>query len=1055
MNSEKNFYVLKSSAGSGKTYALVKYYLRLALQTENPSYYKQILAITFTNAAAKEMKERVISRLRDFSDDNKVPLKEKPLFEELQQELGIPAHELAHRASQCLVHMLHNYGMIGISTIDSFTHKIVRSFARDLRLHPDFSIEMDTRAFAQKIVDQCLDTVGTDEDLTAYLQQFTFENFEDEKGMRVRQALEDVSMQLFNEDAQDILPILSEFSLQDFQDIRDRAKTALQKFEASIIAPAQKAVDLINNHQLFPANFPHKGQGNANVFFNLAQGVIARPSKRFANDDDGVNRWTTKSGDKAITATIKVIEEDLETLRTEIMTIFNHKSFKTYLLRKEVYKVIYSMGMLARLSQIGIALKEEENTLLISDFHTIISEIVKDSPAPFIYERIGERFNHILFDEFQDTSGLQWNNFLPLIENTLSKGHFNLIVGDGKQAIYRWRNGKAEQFVALPELLGPQLPERRQALAHAYEKGVLSHNYRSNRTIIRFNNSLFGFLKEKPNFSFIKDVYEDHEQEVVHDEEGYAEVAFLEAKKNQGSTASGEEHNEEENVDQEFIQLIVKKVKEALADGYRPGDIAILTRRAGKEAGPIANALFQEKIEVVTKESFLLQNSAKVRLIMAMMRFTIQPDHLYSGISIWQNLAILLPEKYDLKTLVEKYSTTQRHTVVPNIDAFLEAEYPQALLIGQVRSSLEMAESIIRCFQLEKDAFVEFLLDHLTRLSSQRDYSLQETIQWWEDNQEKLYTSTQESTDKVNIMTIHKSKGLQFPVVIYPRFYAAQNERKFWASMNEEEFGISKILLGTKSGKLDGEYADEFYHEIEQFNLDNINLMYVATTRAEDRLYVILDKTKDDLSKSVLEFANAQLEAKGEVFSLGEKKTSKLNPTQPEKAIPINGSFKPNIHSVQLRYTYLKENQAADQQQRLLGSIIHECLSFILVPADIQFALTQIKPRYAAIQDFQWAEIATQLLEITEHPGFRPWFTAGLRLMNEQEIILPSGHPIRPDRIITYDSHWEIVDFKTGARSKKHFEQVKNYMDQAAIISGKPVKGYLLYTSEKEVVAVE
>lgn len=1046
MKSGKNFFVLKSSAGSGKTYALVKYYLILALQSDNPAYYRHILAITFTNAAAKEMKERVIGRLKDFSNENAIPENQKSLFDELCNELHVQPHQLALRAKNCLVHMLHNYSMIGISTIDSFTHKIVRSFARDLRLHPDFNIEMDSGAFAQKIVDQCLDTVGTDEELTAYLKQFTFENFEDEKGLKVRPALEEVSKQLFNEDAQDVLPILENYSLEDFQNIRDGLKKQIKNFDSALTALGNQALELIAQQGLEGSDFAYKGSGTYSIFKKLSEGNFEIPGKRFTEESN--NRWYTKTAKGPALEAIQSIEDQLESFRLKIITIFDSSEFKEYLLRKEVIKVIYSMGMLSRLAKIGKAIKEEENTLLISDFQTIINEIVSDSPAPFIYERVGERYNHILFDEFQDTSGLQWNNFLPLIENALSKAQFNLIVGDGKQAIYRWRNGKAEQFVSLPELLGHHLPERRQALQHAYEKGVLTHNYRSYRTIIRFNNELFEFLKQSETFQSISEVYEDHLQEMVKDKEGYVEIASV--PKPEKNTASPDD----DSIDSDIIGLVVEKVKDALADGYLPGDIAILTRRAGKEAGPIAKALHENEIGVVTKESFLLNNSAKVRLIMAFMKYIFQNDHLYSKVSIWQNLCILHPEKFDLKQLVAEYSEIKHHTVVPNIELFLEKHYPEAQKIEQIRSSIEMAEAIIQCFQLEKDAFVEFLLDNLTRLTTQRDFSIIETLEWWEERQESLYTSTQESEDKVNIMTIHKSKGLQFPVVIYPRIHAGGNERKFWATVDEEITGVPKALLSTKAAKYSPDKPIELKQEIHQHNLDQVNLLYVATTRAEERLYVILDSTKDEVSKSIESFAQSAMTTDNSKYTLGEKNKVVTQKATPQKGMVISGKVQPNIHSVQLRYTYLKDNIEADQEQRINGSIIHECLSHIAVPADIAASIEKVKPKFPAIQEIKWREIAEQLLQIVDHPAVRHWFNKEVKLLNEQEIILTSGHPIRPDRIIQGEDYWQVIDFKTGQPSNSYLKQVKNYMEQVHFISGKPVKGFLLYTANMDIQEV-
>ena len=1033
MNSLKNFYVLKSSAGSGKTYALVKYYLQLALQSESPYYYKHILAITFTNAAAKEMKERVIERLREFSDAKKLEESKKGLFNEIAEALQLQPHELEHRARQCLVHMLHNYGLIAISTIDSFTHKIVRSFARDLRLHPDFNIEMDINAFSEKIVDACLDAIGSDDELTTYLQQFTLENYEDEKGMKVRAALEDVSRQLYNEDAKDVLPTLEHLSLQDFRTLQQKLKKDIAVFDEKIKAPALAAIELIRSKNLEISDFAYGKSGAVSVFFKFADDNFEMGT-RFTNPRSSTSRWWSRSGNKDAIERIQELEEQLEAYRSIMVELFTSDEKKSVEVKRAAVKVVYSMGMLARLSTIAQQIKEEENTILINDFQTIINEIVNDSPAPFIYERVGERYNHILFDEFQDTSGMQWNNFLPLIENALSKGSFNLIVGDGKQAIYRWRNGKAEQFVSLPELLGNHPPERRQALQHNYEKGILSANYRSAKNIISFNNSFFDFVQSDPNMSFIQKVYEDQAQEEKRDRTGYVEVKI---------TA-----NKEGSVRDQFIQDIVSNVRSVLDQGYLPGDIAILTRKAGKEAGPIAKALLEVGIEVVTRESFLLSNSAKVKLIMAYIRFLCQPDHLYSNVSIWQNLCVLYPEKFELKKLVASYTIPHDRTLLPDIQRFLEAYYPSALEIGLLRSPIEIAESTITCFGLTKDPFVEFLMDHLTRLSTQKDLSLQQVTEWWEERQHTLYTSSQESNQKVNIMTIHKSKGLQFPVVIYPRFGTKDPARTLWLDVDKEELGIEKILYSQGKNKVEDGMTEGMIADIENSALDQINLCYVATTRPEEQLYIVIeqDRNVDATSKLIIAFAESKMTSTDGVYSMGEKQGPVSKKIHPLVTKEIDGTLKPNIHSVQLRYTFLKDKIISQQEQRLLGTVIHECLSMIKTPVDIPRAIQLILPKYPTIQQSQREDIAAELRRIVDHELLRKWFSAEVEMYNEQEIILPNGHPIRPDRIIISENEWEVIDFKTGAPSNKHHSQVKNYVLEVEKISGKKVKGYLVYT---------
>ncbi|MFY7708189.1 MAG: UvrD-helicase domain-containing protein [Flavobacteriales bacterium] len=1037
----KNFYVLKSSAGSGKTYALVKFYLQLALGTKDHTYYKHILAITFTNAAAAEMKERVIMRLKEFSALPNPSAEPNQLFEEIKEKLAIPDHELRIRAEKTLVHMLHNYGLIGISTIDSFTHRIVRSFARDLRLHPDFTIEMDTAAFNERIVDTVLDQIGSNPELTTYLEKFALENFESEKSFKIRGNLEDVCYQLGNEESIAALKEIETMSLDDFERIRKQLLSLLRSFENKLEEPCKSAIAASEAAGLAITDYSYKSASAFSYFHKILGGTVESPGKRFRETVNKPNSWFAAKVPAAIKLKTDQVLPTLNDCAAEVLAIIDSPEFENYKIAEKAVNVVYSMGMLAKLALVARELKEEENLVLIQDFQKIISEIVNDNPAPFIYERVGERYNHILFDEFQDTSGLQWNNFLPLIENALSKGHFNLIVGDGKQAIYRWRNGKAEQFVKLPELLGDQLPERRQAIKYNYEKGLLKKNFRSSRAIIRFNNGLYKNYEEGGLLLLAKDVYLDQAQEEVKEIEGYVEV-FINPEEKKLKT-------------EQSLGYIVSTVQQCIADGYDPGDIAILTRKGGKDAGPISAALFQAGIQVVTKESFLLANSPKVKLVMAFLKYMTQPDHLYSRVSIWQNLCLIFPEKFNLRQLTETYSIRLEKQIIPDTILFFEKEYPNIGEVNMLLSAIEIAETTIRLFGLEKDVFLEFLCDHLTRLSTQKDYSLQEICEWWEDQREKLYISAQEGNDKVNIMTIHKSKGLQFPVVIYPRFSGKDNANEIWLDVDPEIFGLSKFIYKNSKTTIHEDMPHAVKQDIEMTTLDKLNLCYVATTRPEERLYILIEeKGADSISKEIMAQASKTMTASGSHYVIGEKSEPQRRRRQPQSVLLIDGQIKPNVHSAQLRYTVLKEKILEHQEQRLLGTIIHECLSYITLPVDIDQAIKKVMPRYPMFNSSQYPKLAQELLRICDHPSLRAWFSAGVKIFNEREIILPNGMPIRPDRVVIGENGWEVIDFKTGARSKKHLDQIRQYRDELEKISGQPTKGFLVYTDEMEIVPV-
>lgn len=1057
MTAQKNFYVLKSSAGSGKTYALVSHYLKLALGSQDPSYYRHILAITFTNAAAAEMKERVIQALTNFKDNKH----SSPLFTSTAEELKLQPHELQYRAEQCLSHMLHHYGLIAISTIDSFTHKIVRSFARDLRLHPDFSIEMDIRAFNEKVVDTTLDAVGSDDEITNYLEQFTLENFEEEKGGKVRSALEEIAQQLHNEDAKPVIEILERLPLDDFSQLRKKWKAQIDVFESKLVQIGERALQLADEQGLTLSDFAYGKTGPFNTFYKFINREFALPGVRFSGENE--NRWVSKSTKPDILQRIQSIQDQLEILKDEAMKLFQNGAFAQYKLEQQAVKVAYSMGMLSRLARVANQLKQEENLILINDFQTIIAEIVNDSPAPFIYERVGERFNHILFDEFQDTSGLQWNNFLPLIENALSKGHFNLIVGDGKQAIYRWRNGKAEQFVRLPEIETNQLPERKQALKNNYQEGLLTKNFRSAKNIILFNNAFYRIFETEQSFGLINEVYKNQSQEIHKTKEGYVSIqAIPDVEKNKTKLR------------ETTLQQVVQTVQECLADGYLPGDIAILTRKGGKEAGPIAGALHQINIGVVTKESFLLSNSVKVKLVMSFLRYLSQPDHLYSRVSIWQQLCVLYPEQFQLRELTLNWSIHHERSTLPDTEKFLINFFPDYQHISVLRSPVEIGESIITLFKLEKDTYLEFLLDHLTRLSMSKELSLQEISAWWDDHKDNLYISAQEGNDKVNIMTIHKSKGLQFPVVIYPRFASREMNRDVWIDVDESQMGISKILYSHRKSTHDVDNPPAINEDIDMHLMDQINLCYVATTRAEERLYIIIEKRDMDIaSKKLLEFISAPTakstahqsqsntaeaktkssnkkdnETSHEInsFEIGVKERNEIHSHTHQALEYIDGKNHPTQSSLRMRFTATRERIGESQDKRIMGNLIHECLSHITVPADIERAISKVLPRYPMISSTRKSEIATRLLAICEDPELRKWFSDDKKIFSEREIILSNGEIIRPDRFVIEKQACYILDFKTGEPRESDQQQIDRYCKELSQITGLPAYGKIRYS---------
>ena len=495
-----NFTVYKSSAGSGKTYTLVREYLKLVL-TE-PHKFRHILAITFTNKAANEMKQRIINSLKEISDFSSFSgsIAVKFMLPELEKETGLDRNSISENAGKVLELILHNYSDFAICTIDSFVHRIIRSFAFDLHLPLNFEVEVDTDDLIAKVIDILISNVGTDEKLTRMLINFTQSKTDDEKSWHIENDLTEIAKILTKEDGQIHIEKLKKLNLDDFSQINRQVNTIIRRFENTLTDYAKDADNLIKSkgipHQAF-----YRGSSGICKYFEYL--VNKRFDKVLPNsyviktiEED---KWYSGKANTNEKAAIDEIKENIR-LAYERITEYIDKHYPKYVILNEIRKNLYPVAVLNEIEKVMDDYKSENNIVLISEFNKRIADIVLSEPVPFIYERLGEKYKHFLIDEFQDTSVLQWLNLLPLIDNSLSEGNFNMVVGDGKQAIYRWRSGEVEQFAKLPKIYkkkdDPVLIQREQSLERNYQPEVLEHNYRSKAEIVNFNNDFFAEISE-------------------------------------------------------------------------------------------------------------------------------------------------------------------------------------------------------------------------------------------------------------------------------------------------------------------------------------------------------------------------------------------------------------------------------------------------------------------------------------------------------------------------------------------------------------------------------
>jgi ATP-dependent exoDNAse (exonuclease V) beta subunit len=477
------FQVYNASAGSGKTFTLVKQYLKVLLTSSDLFMFQKVLAITFTNKAAGEMKERVLSNLEAFAEGD-----ENDLLKIILSETALEATLIKERSKKILEAILQNYSAFSITTIDSFTHKIIKSFAYDLGLSLNFEVEMDAISLLNEAVDVLISKIGTDKKLTNLLIDYSLDKTDDDKSWDISKDLNDFARVLLNEEDVKHFRALAHKELDDFFELKNRLQKANKEIEREYKVFGTEVLSFIEASGAQILDFAQSGEcpkhfQKLTKLRSLKSDDLKFDGRLDKTIEEGKNLYAGKVN-ASIKDTVEGISEQLRLYYYQSKDLYS-RTYSNYLLNKITLKSIIPLAVLNNINSELNTIKEDNNIRLNAEFNQLISDNIKDEPAPYIYERIGQRFQHYFIDEMQDTSVLQWQNLIPLIENALAQENSNLLlVGDGKQAIYRWRGGKAAQFIDLGA-------KEENPFNIQKEIKNLETNFRSYSEIINFNNSFF------------------------------------------------------------------------------------------------------------------------------------------------------------------------------------------------------------------------------------------------------------------------------------------------------------------------------------------------------------------------------------------------------------------------------------------------------------------------------------------------------------------------------------------------------------------------------------
>ncbi len=1052
-----NFLIYRSSAGSGKTYTLVKEYLKLVLNdTES---FKNVLAVTFTNKSAGEMKSRIIEALTKLSRGEAAELKERLVSE------GVKGN-IESSSAFVLKNILHKYSYFSVSTIDSFFHKVIRSFARELKLQLGYNIELDQQAVLDKITDKLLDDAGIDSELTGFLEEFIYYSIDDEKGWKIDLKIKDLAREIFSE----------RYMIRQGGARYPEGRTKLKEFIGTLFAIkndfegrmkliSTDAGNLIDEYSLAIDDFPYKRTGFMNYLINNIITGKFEPGQRAREASIDINKWFGKNSKPAVKPAAEAGLYDLL-----VSAVENYDTnFVKYNTASQLIKTIYITGIFKDLTDKLKKYRDDNNVLLISDINNLLLNVISGDSSPFVYEKIGSFYRNFLIDEFQDTSTFQWRNFFPLIENSLSENNASLIVGDVKQSIYRWRNGNMK-------LLLEEVKNDLAGFNESIKEETLNTNFRSKKRIVEFNNIFFKTASEictseapEEESAVITKAFADTAQiPADSSDEGYVNVKFY---RNDPET---------EVTSREFsVAAMISNIKQLLLNGYRQKDIMVLVRN-NSDAVEAAHSLIDARLKVVSSDSLLLTNSPKVRLLINIFKYIVDTNNVIARAEILYNYLIYI--KNENIGLNEIFTD---HLKNENGSSLFNKFIPKGFFDergGDVNNKLsglgvyDLAEELITHFGLgdTADTYLIRFLDVLKKYSGENNSDVYGFINWWDDNKQDNTIIVPDEEDAVRVMTIHKAKGLQAPVVFIPfanwEFGLNANRNMIWVSSNEQPFDTLPAYFVKASSALQESYfASDYNEESALTYLDNLNLMYVAFTRAEEKLFIgIPQKGKESFNarKVIYEtITNSpelaeSFDAQNYLYENGfvNDKVKKSDKDSLYGSYRIGQMVSGNIFDkiiVKPEFeNYVPENKRKLKELKNRGIIIHKALSFISNSnaGEIEKA-SQKLVLLGLITEEQRVDLTDELLKIMAIGKVKNWFDSE-NVMNERDIILTDGSIYRPDKVIINNDKAVIVDYKSGGKKDEHIKQIKRYGEILGEMGFKEIEMNLFYLNELKIETV-
>jgi ATP-dependent helicase/nuclease subunit A len=1054
----KTFSIYRSSAGSGKTRTLAKEYLKLALRYRS-DYFKHILAVTFTNKSTQEMKDRILAYLDDFSND-----RSPDLAQELQQELGLDAPTFKQNAQGVRSEILHKYSQFSISTIDAFFQRVIRAFTREAGLSGDYRLEVEQDEVVDEVISNLMEELGSNKELTELVVELAIDNLKADKGWDVRPGLREFAKEIFKEEFRLVEDGISKINSDPnlFANLKAELFKHRNQFINYIRPRAATAMQAIHKQGLTVNDFKYASKGSLYTHLVKLSGLKSvkdYPENRArAENDFTIPKGVPNDKSARKNDVVELAEQLLVPILKEINE--HYKKFGAHALSSEiVLSNFYAFGLIADISRKMKDYKQENNMMLLSDAPYFLNSVIGESDTPFVYEKVGSFYKNFLIDEFQDTSGLQWKNFKPLIINSLDSGHTSIIVGDVKQAIYRWRSG---DLYLLQKGIADEIGK------HRLEPFELKTNYRSSKQIVSFNNAVFHsaaqLVAHETGAAIATQVYEDVAQGIQKKSDGFVEVSFL----------KGEE---DEKWDEIALQRIPEQLErlQALQIGLK--DIAILVRSNYEGQRIVAHLLEYKhsgkakdnfKYDVVSNESLQLDGAGSINFLISALQYLQNPDNDIARAQLSYEYARLRKATDDLHQV---FTVTNQTTFESNLpDSFTKQKSALKKL-----PLFELTETLVELFGLGKAPgeleYLQTFQNEVLNFSSRERNDIGAFLDWWDETGRKKSIQVSGDVDAAQIITVHKSKGLQFKYVIIP-FCSWELDHKrgpmMWVKSDQPPFDTAGFLPVNYAGKLEESFFVDYYKEERiRCYLDNLNLLYVALTRAEHGLIVSAPYSAKSNNLSNVGYLLYHVVQQPELaanWNGNEKvwKSGAWTNYDEQRSLPVASlSLKQYAASSWRSKLVIRHHAAGHFQEQesetttriKYGIHLHTILSRIHYREELDETFMMLQ-HAGIINEQEKPEIRELVEELLNNETIASWFEKDWEVRTEVPVLIPGGEESRIDRLMTNGQQAVVVDFKTGSPAKTDSQQVNGYLDTLRKMNFQDVKGYLLYIKTGEVVSV-